>query len=302
MTAPSDEKAGEATPRRYFQTFNKANFNTTRAASEPAILRNLPDLLDNLGDWGSLGDAARSVVAKAGRSMNNRLDFDAINRAALPAISSILARVLPGGKRIAGEYVVRNPRRRDMKPGSFKVNLRTGRWADFATGDKGGDPVSLVAYLAGVSQGEAARLLAQMLGLKSEGADGQIRAPLTERKNGDSERSGPRTRWVRDRLSDSRRAPKCRGLTRPWRCNGAPDLSRCGRRAAVLHLALRSARRAQAIHSSHAPRDAGGLRSFWKAAPAPRPLYGLEARRAPRRPGYRLRGREGCGCSGEGLP
>ena len=100
--------------------------------------------------------------------MNNRLDFDAINRAALPAISSILARVLPGGKRIAGEYVVRNPRRRDMKPGSFKVNLRTGRWADFATGDAGGDVVSLVAYVEGVSQGEAARLLAQMLGLNVE--------------------------------------------------------------------------------------------------------------------------------------
>ena len=162
MTAPLRRKSRGATPRRYFQTFNKANFNTTRAASEPAILRNLPDLLDNLGD------AARSVVAKAGRSMNNRLDFDAINRAALPAISSILARVLPGGKRIAGEYVVRNPRRRDMKPGSFKVNLRTGRWADFATGDAGGDVVSLVAYVEGVSQGEAARLLAQMLGLNVE--------------------------------------------------------------------------------------------------------------------------------------
>jgi hypothetical protein len=42
--------------------------------------------------------------------------------------------------------------------------LRTGRWADFATGDSGGDPVSLVAYLENVSQGEAARMLARMLG------------------------------------------------------------------------------------------------------------------------------------------
>ena len=40
---------------------------------------------------------------------------------------------------------------------------------DFATGDKGGDPVSLVAYLADVSQGEAARLLAKMLGLETGG-------------------------------------------------------------------------------------------------------------------------------------
>ena len=42
-----------------------------------------------------------------------------------------------------------NPTRPDRRAGSFKVNLRTGRWADFATGDKGGDAVSLAAYLSG---------------------------------------------------------------------------------------------------------------------------------------------------------
>jgi hypothetical protein len=46
-----------------------------------------------------------------------------------------------------------------------KINLRTGRWADFATDDRGGDPVSLVAFLEDVSQPEAARRLARMLGL-----------------------------------------------------------------------------------------------------------------------------------------
>jgi hypothetical protein len=40
---------------------------------------------------------------------------------------------------------------------------------DFATGDKGGDPISLVAYVADVSQGKAARLLAQMLGIEAGG-------------------------------------------------------------------------------------------------------------------------------------
>jgi hypothetical protein len=56
--------------------------------------------------------------------------------------------------------VALNPRRQDSHPGSFKVNLRTGRWADFATGDKGGDVISLLAYLKGISQSEAARHLA----------------------------------------------------------------------------------------------------------------------------------------------
>ena len=37
--------------------------------------------------------------------------------------------------------------------------------ADFATGDKGGDAISLFAYLNGLQQGQAARALAQRLGV-----------------------------------------------------------------------------------------------------------------------------------------
>ena len=43
------------------------------------------------------------------------------------------------------------------------MNLRTGRWSDFATGDKGGDPVSLAAFLFNLSHIEAARRLSDML-------------------------------------------------------------------------------------------------------------------------------------------
>ncbi len=49
------------------------------------------------------------------------------------------------------------------------MNLQTGKWGDFATGDYGGDLVSLAAYLAGVGQGEAARQLADMLGVPCHG-------------------------------------------------------------------------------------------------------------------------------------
>jgi hypothetical protein len=93
------------------------------------------------------------------------IDFEAINRAALAALLAVLSRLLPGGKVVGREYVALNPTRADRRPGSFKINLRTGRWADFATGDCGGDPVSLCAYVEGVSQAEAARRLARMLGL-----------------------------------------------------------------------------------------------------------------------------------------
>jgi hypothetical protein len=93
------------------------------------------------------------------------IDFEAINRAALAALPAILRRLLPEGRIIGGEWVARNPTRADRRPGSFKINLRTGRWADFATGDRGGDAVSLCAYVEGASQAEAARRLARMLGL-----------------------------------------------------------------------------------------------------------------------------------------
>ena len=92
-------------------------------------------------------------------------DFAGINRAALAVLPALLARWLPDGRPEGHEFIARNPRRADRNAGSFKVNLRTGRWADFATGDRGGDAVSLAAYLFGLRQAEAARRLADMLGL-----------------------------------------------------------------------------------------------------------------------------------------
>ncbi len=94
-----------------------------------------------------------------------RLDFPAINRAALASLPALLRRWLPDGHLVGREYKAINPRRADRRPGSFSINVNSGRWADFATGDKGGDVVSLAAYLSGTGQAEAARALADMLGL-----------------------------------------------------------------------------------------------------------------------------------------
>jgi hypothetical protein len=99
--------------------------------------------------------------------MKEGLDFARINQAALAAFPAVLNRLLPRGKVMGRELVAYNPKRPDRNLGSFKINRHNGRWCDFATGDKGGDPVSLIAYLANVSQGEAARLLAQMLGIET---------------------------------------------------------------------------------------------------------------------------------------
>ena len=95
-----------------------------------------------------------------------KIDFPGINSRALPMLPSIVRRWLPGGRWQGTEWVALNPRRVDRHFGSFRVNLRSGKWADFATGDRGGDIVSLAAYLAGCSQIEAARRLAEMLGVR----------------------------------------------------------------------------------------------------------------------------------------
>lgn len=96
----------------------------------------------------------------------NRIDFAQVNAAALPMLPSLVSRWLPDGRRAGSEWIARNPRRADRKAGSFSVNMNTGKWADFATGDRGGDVVSLAAFLAGTGQAEAARNLADMLRIK----------------------------------------------------------------------------------------------------------------------------------------
>lgn len=95
----------------------------------------------------------------------NRLDFDAIN-ASLSA-ETLVPQWLPDGTRNGHEWVARNPTRNDKNPGSFTINLVTGKWGDFATGDEGGDLVSLYAYLFHANDnGKAARELAESHGIR----------------------------------------------------------------------------------------------------------------------------------------
>src|SRR5215211_3607828 len=91
--------------------------------------------------------------------------FRALQQASKPVLSRLVRDWLPDGRRAGNEWVALNPRRADRGLGSFKINLETGRWADFATGDAGGDAISLLAYLRGVSQAQAARILTRQLRL-----------------------------------------------------------------------------------------------------------------------------------------
>lgn len=113
---------------------------------------------------------------------SKKIDFAAINRAALGQFESLLGEWLPDGETSGSEYRAINPTRGDSKKGSFSINIRKGVWQDFATDDAGSDPISLFAYLFhNNDQGAAAKELAAELG---------VDLPNTTRKTGaDSSRT-----------------------------------------------------------------------------------------------------------------
>ncbi|MFZ4964796.1 DUF927 domain-containing protein [Pseudomonas sp. Mn2068] len=106
------------------------------------------------------------------RNGSKRPSFADVKNAALKDIDRVLAHWLPNGKRVDGgkEYTAPNPTRTDKRAGSLKVNLSKGTWADFATGDKGGDLIDLVRYLDGGTDVEACSKLADLLSVAAGAA------------------------------------------------------------------------------------------------------------------------------------
>ncbi len=82
---------------------------------------------------------------------------------------NFIRNLLPNGRLEAGEFVALNPLRIDKKLGSFRINIISGRWADFATNDRGGDLISLYAYLKGISNYKAA---CEIVGVQSSNRRG----------------------------------------------------------------------------------------------------------------------------------
>ena len=144
--------------------------------------------------------------------MMTPIDFDGINAAALRNGRSFVESLLPGGKFRSLQYVVKNPCRNDRRPGSFSINYRSGPWKDFANGDGGADPISLVAYVRGVSQGDAARELADKFGV-----------PLLK-SNGSAKPNGSRSHH--NEIPHATEAPK----VHPWGNDGPPARSDEARR------------------------------------------------------------------------
>jgi hypothetical protein len=92
--------------------------------------------------------------------------FKAVAAAALGRFDTVMDVLgLAGGKNSGREYLPLNPKRDDHAPGSLSINRDKGAWMEGATGDKGGDLVSLAAYIWDCSNGDAAERLGQQLGV-----------------------------------------------------------------------------------------------------------------------------------------
>jgi predicted P-loop ATPase len=85
------------------------------------------------------------------------LDFDGLARQLLASAETHLASWLPAGRKRGNSWVAG-----DLSGAagqSLKVNLATGAWSDFATGDHGSDLVSLYAAIYELPMGDAYRQL-----------------------------------------------------------------------------------------------------------------------------------------------
>jgi putative DNA primase/helicase len=94
--------------------------------------------------------------------VNPKIDFDQINDHARSNLETLVREWFPQGHKEGHEFKIGSL---SGEPGrSLSINLRSGVWSDFASGDNGSDPVSLLAAIRNIGQAEAARELAGRLG------------------------------------------------------------------------------------------------------------------------------------------
>lgn len=117
------------------------------------------------------------MTQREGQRGRAAINFKHIADVCLSRAESLAAAWLPDGKREGPEWSARNPSRNDHKAGSFKINLVSGRWSDFASGEAGGDFVSLYAYLHGLDQPAAARDVAAQVGIAFDAPAGTAAPP-----------------------------------------------------------------------------------------------------------------------------
>ena len=88
-----------------------------------------------------------------------------VHAAALKVVTALMIRWLPDGQISRKYWVAKCPGLDGNQRPQLRVNLRTGRWTDFRTGNRGSDVITLAAYVADIDEAKASAALAAMLGV-----------------------------------------------------------------------------------------------------------------------------------------
>ncbi len=206
-----------------------------------------------------------------------KLDFMLIAARALEQIEAVCSHWLPAGKKAGPEWEIGD---RHGAPGkSLKVHLsggKAGMWSDFSTDDKGGDLVSLVAFVDGCTQLDAARKLAEFLGMSDAASPDtpQTTRPATTKP---AAKSAPEWRPILPTPDTAPPAPAAHPK------HGKPDVLYTYRGQAGELLGYVARWEANATRPKKEfgwlvfAETSGGRREWrWMGFPVPRPLYGLD--------------------------
>lgn len=163
-----------------------------------------------------------------------------------------------------------NPHRPDGEHGSFSINGESGVWADFAEEEiTGGDVVSLVAYVKGSSQSNAAQLTDLFLRGLSAGDPDQsaVVKPLSQPNTSRQPAAPAKSPALPGEMLPSPRILLGKGVPVVYRYNDADGLPI----AVVCRYPGKDFRQQALVRTPH-----GRLEWAGEAPSPPRPLYGLD--------------------------
>jgi uncharacterized protein (DUF927 family) len=208
------------------------------------------------------------------------LDFKTIAARALDQIEAVCAHWLPAGKKAGHEWEIGD--RHGAAGKSLKVHLdgtKAGQWADFSAGDKGGDLIALIAYVDGIAMADAARKLAEFLGIAAADAGPQAATRNAKPVPAKPTTTKPAATEWRPILPVPDTAPPA-PAAHPR--NGKPDrlYTYRGQAGELLGYVARweaiAGKKKEFGWLVYAETEGGQKEWRWQGFPAPRPLYGLE--------------------------
>lgn len=189
------------------------------------------------------------------------LDFSGLNSRLMLEIRTLVPQWLPGGKMMGSEYCCGDL---SGKPGSsLRVNMDTGKWADFAAGESGGDLIALYAAINNIDQKSAYEKLCEYTS----------HTPGTQKQKPN-----------KDHGQDLKFAPPPKGTPLPKQLDDATTVWRwTSEDGHVLFLTARFDKNGKKWFSPWSWSTSNGWVS--KLWPAPRPLYGLHfLKQHPKKP------------------